>query len=73
MNRVITLFGSRIYRILSRICGAIDSTSIKIHQHHQRFQSHRNVTRDLGDLVEKECLYHLEGGGRNARYGVDLG
>ena len=32
--------------------------------------SKATATRDLGDLVEKECLRRLEGGGRNARYGV---
>jgi Fic family protein len=34
--------------------------------------SKATATRDLGDLVEKECLCRLEGGGRNARYGVGL-
>ena len=34
--------------------------------------SKATATRDLGDLVEKECLCRLEGGGRNARYGVNL-
>tara|TARA_R110001632_G_scaffold40314_1_gene101016 strand:- start:25556 stop:26722 length:1167 start_codon:yes stop_codon:yes gene_type:complete len=32
--------------------------------------SKATATRDLGDLVEKECLRRLEGGGRNARYGL---
>lgn len=32
--------------------------------------SKASATRDLSDLVEKECLYRLEGGGRNVRYGV---
>tara|TARA_R110001599_G_scaffold83993_3_gene225630 strand:- start:4749 stop:5528 length:780 start_codon:yes stop_codon:yes gene_type:complete len=34
--------------------------------------SKATATRDLGDLVEKECLCRLEGGGRNARYGLRL-
>lgn len=34
--------------------------------------SKATATRDLGDLVEKECLYRLGGGGRNARYGLVL-
>lgn len=34
--------------------------------------SKATATRDLGDLVEKGCLYRLEGGGRNARYGLVL-
>lgn len=34
--------------------------------------SKATATRDLSDLVEKNCLYRLEGGGRNARYGVKL-
>ena len=34
--------------------------------------SKATATRDLSDLVEKACLYRLEGGGRNARYGVLL-
>ncbi|MEO9275144.1 Fic family protein [Marinomonas sp. 5E14-1] len=34
--------------------------------------SKATATRDLSDLVEKECLCRLEGGGRSARYGVEL-
>lgn len=34
--------------------------------------SKATATRDLSDFVEKECLCRLEGGGRNARYGVKL-
>ncbi|MBR7888916.1 Fic family protein [Marinomonas sp. A79] len=34
--------------------------------------SKATATRDLSDLVEKGCLYRLEGGGRNARYGLAL-
>jgi Fic family protein len=34
--------------------------------------SKATATRDLSDLVEKECLRRLEGGGRNARYGLNL-
>ncbi|TYL46727.1 Fic family protein [Marinomonas sp. IMCC 4694] len=34
--------------------------------------SKATATRDLSDLVEKECLYRLEGGGRNARYGLAI-
>ncbi|MEP3349365.1 MAG: Fic family protein [Marinomonas sp.] len=35
--------------------------------------SKATATRDLSDLVEKECLCRLEGGGRSARYGVLIG
>lgn len=34
--------------------------------------SKATATRDLGDLVDKKCLYRMEGGGRNARYGIQL-
>lgn len=34
--------------------------------------SKATATRDLTDLVEKGCLYRLEGGGRNARYALNL-
>ncbi|GAB3483925.1 Fic family protein [Marinomonas epiphytica] len=34
--------------------------------------SKATATRDLSDLVEKEYLCRLEGGGRSARYGVKL-
>ena len=34
--------------------------------------SKATATRDLGDLVDKNCLYRMEGGGRNARYGIQL-
>uniref|UniRef100_A6W2J1 Filamentation induced by cAMP protein Fic n=1 Tax=Marinomonas sp. (strain MWYL1) TaxID=400668 RepID=A6W2J1_MARMS len=34
--------------------------------------SKATATRDLGDLVEKGCLYRLKSGGRSARYGLVL-
>lgn len=34
--------------------------------------SKATATRDLGDLVEKECLCRLEGGGRSVKYGLDV-
>ena len=34
--------------------------------------SKATATRDLSDLVDKGCLFRLEGGGRNARYGLNL-
>ncbi len=34
--------------------------------------SKATATRDLGDLVDKGCLNRLEGGGRNARYNLNL-
>jgi Fic family protein len=34
--------------------------------------SKATATRDLVELVKKECLYRLEGGGRNARYRIVL-
>jgi len=34
--------------------------------------SKATATRDLGDLVDKGCLYRLAGGGRNARYNLNL-
>lgn len=34
--------------------------------------SKATATRDLTDLVSKGCLYRLEGGGRSARYGLNL-
>lgn len=34
--------------------------------------SKATATLDLSDSVEKDCLYHLEGGGRNARHGLAI-
>jgi Fic family protein len=34
--------------------------------------SKATATRDLADLLARLCLYRLEGGGRNARYGLKL-
>lgn len=34
--------------------------------------SKATATRDLTNLVDKKCLYRLKGGGRNARYGLNL-
>jgi len=35
-------------------------------------RSKATAPRDLGDLVEKECLCRLEGGGSSVRYGVNF-
>ncbi|WP_268877346.1 hypothetical protein [Vreelandella rituensis] len=35
--------------------------------------SKATATRDLTDLLEKDCLHKLPGGGRSTRYAVSLG
>ena len=35
--------------------------------------SKATATRDLGDLLEKKCIYRLPGAGSNTRYDINFG